>query len=903
MDDLLVVDLSRVLAGPYATMLLGDMGARVIKVERPDRGDDTRAWGPPFVGPADQPESTYYLSVNRNKESVVLDLKSRVDREALIRLLERADVLVENFRPGVLDRLGIGHERLRQVNPSLVILSISGFGPDGPDAARPGYDQIVQGEAGLMSLTGEDADHPVRVGVPIADILTGIFGAFGVAAALHQRGRTGRGQVVTTSLLASSVAVHVFQGTRWLLAGEIPRPQGNHHPTVAPYGAFRCRDGMIQIAVGNDALWRSFALVVGLDPDDARFVHNADRHTNQDVLVALIEDRLRQDESRHWLRRLTGAGVPAGEIKSLDQVYASPQVAAQGLIVETEHPTIGTLRLPGPAIRLSDAGRTSHEHPPTLGEHTAAVLAWLDATRPDPAPGRAADRSSHPVRSARELVLAAVDESSFSAWDDEIVSGDPLGFSDSRPYTDRLAEARASSGASESVLTGTATIDGRAVVLIAGEFRFIAGTMGVAAAERIVRALERAEELRSPVLALATSGGARMQEGALALVQMTKTAAAVQRYRSGGGCLIVYLTHPTMGGVLASWGSLGTFQFAMPGALLGYTGPRVVASLLGSPLSGEAQQSETLLAHGLLDDVFPIEELRGRTSRILAVLGASPPSPQELSRDGLSTSGPLTPWESVQRTRDPHRPGASELIDACVTALTPLSGDGLGGGDDASCLAGVCLLMGRPVALVAQVRHGDKPSRMTPPGFRKGRRLLRLAEELHLPVVCVVDTPGPELSEEAETSGLAREIASTLADLSALRVPTVSVLLGEGGGGGAIAFLLADRVVAAQRSWLAPIAPEAASSILYRTPDRAEDVANSQHIAASDLSSLGIVDMTVPESLSLGDGTVGFLARLGDTVATVLADLEKEDPARRSARRRARYRDIGSSFLISREPT
>ncbi|HZD65390.1 MAG TPA: CoA transferase [Acidimicrobiales bacterium] len=377
LGDLLVVDLSRVLAGPYATMLLADFGARVIKVERPGKGDDTRTWGPPFVGPPDQAQSTYFLSTNRNKESIVLDLADPGDHETLLRLLERADVVVENFRAGVLDRLGLAHARMRERNPGLVILSISGFGPDGPETGRPGYDQIVQGESGLMSLTGPDAEHPLRMGIPISDILTGIFGALGVVSALHQRTRTGEGQVVSTSLLASSVAVHTFQGTRWLLTGEVPGPQGNHHPTVTPYGAFRCRDGIIQIAVGNDSLWRSFAEIVGLDPDDTRFAHNAQRYEHRDVLTALIEERLSQAGVGSWLRRLAQAGVPAGEIKTLDRVYRSEQVASQGLIVEAEHPTIGAVRLPGPAVRLSQGMRRRHVAPPLHGEHTIPVRRWL----------------------------------------------------------------------------------------------------------------------------------------------------------------------------------------------------------------------------------------------------------------------------------------------------------------------------------------------------------------------------------------------------------------------------------------------------------------------------------------------------------------------------------------------
>jgi crotonobetainyl-CoA:carnitine CoA-transferase CaiB-like acyl-CoA transferase len=233
--------------------MLGDLGARVIKIENPDGGDDTRGWGPPFMPPTDPaaaPESTYFLSCNRNKEPVVLDLKSLQGKEILARLAERADVLVENFRPGVLDRLGFSAQRLHELNPRLVVLSITGFGHDGPEGSRAGYDQIAQGEGGLMSLTGPDPNTPTRVGVPIADLLAGMNGAYGVLAALHERERTGLGTVVRASLLAGVVRVHAFQGTRWTAAREVPRAQGNHHPSIAPYGAFRAADGFLQVAVG-----------------------------------------------------------------------------------------------------------------------------------------------------------------------------------------------------------------------------------------------------------------------------------------------------------------------------------------------------------------------------------------------------------------------------------------------------------------------------------------------------------------------------------------------------------------------------------------------------------------------------------------------------------------------------
>src|SRR5687767_1022255 len=271
LDDILVVDLSRALAGPHAAMMLGDMGARVIKVEHPKGGDDTRGWGPPFVGPDDAREATYFLCCNRNKESVTLDLKSDDGKAVLTRLIERADVLVENFRPGVLDRMGFSTDRLHELNPALVVLSITGFGHDGPEGKRAGYDQIAQGEAGLMSLTGPSPAEPYRVGASIADLLAGIHGAYGVVAALYERERTGRGKVVRTSLLAAVTGVHSYHGTAWTVGGRVPGAGGNHHASIAPYGAFRCADGMIQIAVANEGQWRKVAALLDIDPDMTKY--------------------------------------------------------------------------------------------------------------------------------------------------------------------------------------------------------------------------------------------------------------------------------------------------------------------------------------------------------------------------------------------------------------------------------------------------------------------------------------------------------------------------------------------------------------------------------------------------------------------------------------------------------
>jgi crotonobetainyl-CoA:carnitine CoA-transferase CaiB-like acyl-CoA transferase len=382
LDDITVIDLSRALAGPHAGMMLGDLGARVIKVETPGAGDDSRGWGPPFVGPEDDPISTYFLSCNRNKESVTADLKSDEGRELLTRLVRHSDVLIENFRPGVLDRLGFPVERLHEISPRLVVLSISGFGHDGPQGGRAGYDQIAQGEAGLMSLTGLAPDQPQRVGVPIGDLLAGMYGAYGVVAALHERHRTGRGRVVRTSLLAAIVGVHAFQGTRYTVAHEVPKAQGNHHPSICPYGLFTCSDGMLQIACGSEGLWVRLCAAFGLDPATKGMATNRERVENRNSVIAALNAAFADVPLAEMLRRLDEAGVPAGEVRTLDRVYEWDQTRSQGLVLDIAHPVLGHIAIPGPPLRFDDnmyaGGRAVHVAPPLLGEHNTSVRAWLD---------------------------------------------------------------------------------------------------------------------------------------------------------------------------------------------------------------------------------------------------------------------------------------------------------------------------------------------------------------------------------------------------------------------------------------------------------------------------------------------------------------------------------------------
>jgi crotonobetainyl-CoA:carnitine CoA-transferase CaiB-like acyl-CoA transferase len=382
LDGLVVVDLTRALAGPHAAMMLGDLGAEVIKVENPHGGDDTRGWGPPFVAPAQgERESTYFLCANRNKKSVTLDLKDDAGKAALRALISRSDVLMENFRPGVLDRLGFSQQRLAEINPRLVVLSISGFGHDGPEAGRAGYDQIAQGEAGLMSVTGAGPDDIQRVGVPIADLLAGMYGAFGVLAALQERERTGCGQVVRASLLAAVVGVHAFQGTKWTIAGEVGEASGNHHPSICPYGLFDTADGAVQIAVGSEGLWKRFCDGFDLDPEAEGMATNPQRVANSKRVREMVQHAFALYSTEELLAKLDRIGVPAGRIRSIRDVYEWEQTKSQGLLIDVEHATLGTVTLPGPPLRFFDANgaeltRREHTAPPVLGADNDLIDAF-----------------------------------------------------------------------------------------------------------------------------------------------------------------------------------------------------------------------------------------------------------------------------------------------------------------------------------------------------------------------------------------------------------------------------------------------------------------------------------------------------------------------------------------------
>jgi crotonobetainyl-CoA:carnitine CoA-transferase CaiB-like acyl-CoA transferase len=367
-----ILDLTRVLSGPYCTMLLADMGARVIKIEQPARGDDTRAWGPPFLAG----ESTYFLSVNRNKESVTLDFKHVGGRRVLDTLIARADVLVENFRPGTLARLGLDYQSLAARFPRLVYAALSGYGQTGPRAPEPGYDAVLQGEGGLMSFTGPADGSPYRLGVAVADIVTGMFAANGILLALYARQTTNRGQQVDVAMLDSVAALLTYQAGIVFATGQAPGRLGNRHPSIAPYDTYETKDGTIVLAVGTDEQWQRFCRVAGLDEaaGDTRFATNESRVRHCEALTAIVATALGVRTRAEWIRALVTAGVPCGPVRAVDEVLADPQLAARDMVQQSAHATAGSISLLGVPIKLSATPGAIRRAPPTLGQDTTAVL-------------------------------------------------------------------------------------------------------------------------------------------------------------------------------------------------------------------------------------------------------------------------------------------------------------------------------------------------------------------------------------------------------------------------------------------------------------------------------------------------------------------------------------------------
>ena len=372
LSDVVVIDLSRVLAGPYCTMMLGDMGATVIKVEQPGKGDDTRHFGPPYIAG----ESAYYLGLNRNKRSITLDFNNPEHQKRLLELVSTATVLVENFRPGTLERQGLGYETLRAMSPGLIYCSISGYGHDGPYAMRPGYDFVAQAESGIMSVTGEIEGEPQRVGSPVADVSAGLYACMSILAALHVREKTGKGQHIDISLLEAAVSLLSNVSSNYLISGEEAERYGNGHPNIVPYQAFHTQDGYIVVSCGNDRLYQTFCRLLGREDlaTDPRFATNPQRVRNREELVPILQEQFLQRETGDWLTALRAAGIPCGPINTVSQVFSDPHLQARGFIWECEHPTAGTIKLSGSPIRLSETPTKLYNAPPLLGEDNDALL-------------------------------------------------------------------------------------------------------------------------------------------------------------------------------------------------------------------------------------------------------------------------------------------------------------------------------------------------------------------------------------------------------------------------------------------------------------------------------------------------------------------------------------------------
>ncbi|MDE2058848.1 MAG: CoA transferase [candidate division NC10 bacterium] len=375
LDGIRVLDLSRHLAGPYCGMMLGDLGAEVIKIERPGVGDESRQWGPPFFGG----ESAYYLCCNRNKQSLTLNLKHERGLAIARELAGRSDVVIENFRVGVLDQLGLGYGDLNAINPRLVYCSISGFGYTGPDSELGSYDFLIQSRGGMMSITGEPGGPPMKVGVAIADIAAGLFASNAILSALFARERTGIGQHLDIALYDSQIALLANVASNYLCSGQVPGRWGNAHGSIVPYEAFQAADDYLILAIGNDEQWQRFCVAASVAAwaTDPRFAANPERVANREVLVPLVQDLLRGKTVAEWLQLCADADVPAGPVNTIDKVFADPQVDARGMLVQMPHPTLGTVRLAGTPLNLSATPAQMRLPPPLLGEHTNAILARL----------------------------------------------------------------------------------------------------------------------------------------------------------------------------------------------------------------------------------------------------------------------------------------------------------------------------------------------------------------------------------------------------------------------------------------------------------------------------------------------------------------------------------------------
>lgn len=531
--------------------------------------------------------------------------------------------------------------------------------------------------------------------------------------------------------------------------------------------------------------------------------------------------------------------------------------------------------------------------------HRAELHGQLDHSAREWASGE-----SLPARSARQWIASLLDPGSFREMDRYLQSGDPLGFADSQPYSTRVARARQTTGSYEAVLTGAGRIDGRRCVIAVLDFGFLGGSMGSVVGEKITRALERAARERLPFITVTASGGARMQEGMLGLAQLAKTSAAVTRFQASGALMISVLTNPTTGGVLASFTAQADVLLAEPGALIGFAGPRVIRELTGQDLPPGFPDAEYLRDHGLIDEVVPQADLRDRLGALLrlSLRQSGPleaPSVPGLSSKDQSPSVPRSAWETVQLARHPERPTALDYLGRILAEFIELRGD-RATGDDPALIGGLGNLGGRHVVVLAQERGRGSTAaahhqgRMGPAGYRKAQRLMNLAARLRLPLVTFIDTPGAELSVAAETGGLAFAISACLTRLATLPAPIVSVVIGEGGSGGAIALGLADRALMQENAIYSVIAPEGAAAILFRTATRAPEIAEALKLTAPDCLRLGVIDAIVPEPPGGAPRNHDLAALLvKNAIVCALAQLDGTSQTKLIAARYRKYRALG----------
>ncbi len=497
---------------------------------------------------------------------------------------------------------------------------------------------------------------------------------------------------------------------------------------------------------------------------------------------------------------------------------------------------------------------------------------------------------------ARDFIDILVDKGSFARWDREPLSAFGVHGDPSASYVKEITQARIRTGLDEAVITGEGRLAGRRIAILACEFGFLGGSIGVSAAERLVGAIERATAQGLPVIAAPASGGTRMQEGAVGFLQMVKITSAVMAHKAAGLPYLVYLRHPCTGGVFASWGSLGHVTLCEPGALIGFLGPRVYRALHGADFPGGVQTGENLVAHGLIDGVVAPVALRAVVRDLLAVMAGSEVSVPNVDEQWDVLAEPVPAWESVARSRREDRPGVVGLLRSAANTVTVLNGGASVGGRTSVVLAlarfgaSGCVVIGQDRQCAARP--------IGPAALREAQRGMRLAAETGLPLVSVIDTSGAALSAEAEEGGLAREIARCIATLTMLPTPTLSLVLGQGSGGGALAMLPADRVLCAQHGWIAPLSPEGAAAIRFRDPGRAAEMAEAQGVRSVDLLRHGIVDRVLSEHPDAAEEPGAFFARVLYALEGELATLAREPVAELVRRRSARYRHVGTTARI-----